>query len=48
MYLYLLVKYMCSYEQTSGYFKYEQDAEGIQNMSGVYLIVTVFIKWKQL
>ena len=26
----------------------EQDAEGIQNMSGVSLIGLIFIKWKQL
>ena len=30
--------------QTLGYSKYEQDAEGIQNMFEVYLIVPVFIK----
>ena len=34
--------------QTLGYSKYEQDAEGIQNMFKVYLIVLVFIKWKQV
>ena len=27
--------------------KLKQDAEGIQNMSGVYMIVLDFIKWKQ-
>jgi len=26
----------------------KQDAEGIQNMSGVSLIGLIFIKWKQL
>ena len=29
-------------------FKLKQDAEGIQNMFGVYLMVLTFTKWKQL
>ena len=34
-------------EQVLFTIKMKQDADGIQNISGVHMIVLIFIKWKQ-